>query len=248
MLVLIAAIALLSVPPRDFSILFIGNSHTRVNDVPGTVKSLLEATPGVGHVTVRTRLVTLLNGLAPQQVQAEFSRQTYNVVVLQGASLSSSHHYYYSQDGGIAVAKAARALGARVLLYAEWSRRGWDESDFIVDGYREIATPTNAEIIDVPHVFDIVHKQFPTVELWQPDGNHATPAGSGIAAHTIYRWILGLPQKGVPPVPQNGEPSFLKVADAAAINAYRRWHPQPQPVRKKNSTSKRPARRHTATQ
>jgi hypothetical protein len=212
----IIALSVIATGPR---ILFIGNSHTQVNDLPAMVKTLLETDGSGRHATVKRVWATLLNNLPLYQAQSELKHGAWDYVVLQGALLSSSHLYHYSQDGGIAIAKMARQSGARVLLFAEWPRRGWDEADFIVQGYGEISKPAMAEIVDVPHVFAVVHKEFPKAELWQPDGNHATEAGTYIAARTIYRWVVG--GKATPAADGKLGIGFSRAIDKAALAAYK---------------------------
>jgi hypothetical protein len=198
-------------------ILFYGNSHTYVNNLPQMVKNLIESDDSGRRCQVRHEVVEFLND-ANLTVAAQLMKPgSWDVVVLQGALLSSSHKFVYSQAGGIALARIAMGCGAKTLLFAEWPRRGWDEADWQVQGYQSIARPTGATIADVSHVFDRVRKGFPSVPMWMDDGNHAQPAGTFVAACTLYRWIDGAkhfkPTYRVPQVTDEFASTALRVAD-----------------------------------
>ena len=115
----------------NLNILFVGNSLTAGNDLPGMVKALLQSQGRDRQVSVQYHPAAHLNDVtANRNLVAQLTRGTWNVVVLQGASVSMSHKYTYPQDGGIALAKAAIRGGAKCLLYSEWSRRGENETEY----------------------------------------------------------------------------------------------------------------------
>lgn len=178
--------------PDAASVLFVGNSHTSMNNVPEMVVKL--AGSGKKPLKLSARSISVANledGAKSPQVMEQIREGGYDFLILQGAMVSSSHKYRYSQDGGIAMAKAGKKAKAKVYLYAEWPRRGWDETDYILQVYGEIQKPSGAQIIPVGKTWEAVRKEFPDAELWHTDGNHALQAGSYIAAWSIYRKITG---------------------------------------------------------
>lgn len=184
---MISLLALATVPVR---ILFLGNSHTGVNDFPSLVCSLLES--GGLHCQKEVRLGGLLRDLADESSLDQIRTGKFDFVVLQGAEISSSHKYRYAQAGPIKLARTAATAGARPLLFAEWPRRGWDESDFILGVYREIQkAEKKAEIVPICRAWDLAGKRRPKLDLWSDDGNHADLAGSYLAAATMAYWIAG---------------------------------------------------------
>jgi hypothetical protein len=112
-------------------------------------------------------------------------------VVLQGTKISSSHKFEYSQAAGIALAARARRAGAKVLLFAEWPRKGWDESDYIFRHYQTIQESAGGEIVPVCYAWDEAFRAHPSVNLWAPDGNHSSLVGAYLAACTIAYWVAG---------------------------------------------------------
>ncbi len=183
-------LATLWATPKTIDILFLGNSHTMVNDVPSMVKALVESDSSDRTVRVKIHGGAFLNDIAQSpQVRQDIESGQFEVVVMQAAKLSSSHRYQYSHDGGIQLAKLARQKGARVLLFAEWPRKGWDETAYILGQYGMIAKPSGAEIVPVCKVWDSMVKQRPNEAYWAGDGNHAQLAGSFIAATSIAIWL-----------------------------------------------------------
>lgn len=179
-----------SAPVAEIRALFIGNSHTMSNNVPGMVKSLVES--GGQKIFVETVGGDLLNNIAARpEVIEKVKKGRWNFVILQGASVSQSHKTIYPYDHSKNLAAAATKAGAVPLLYAEWSRKGIDETEYIIDIYRLIQKGSSARIVTVGRVWDQILKQDPKLDLWIADGNHAKPVGSYIAACSFYYSILG---------------------------------------------------------
>lgn len=176
---------LLIVPPKRLDLLFVGNSHTSMNDVPGRVRRVLV---GKGYV-VTTDLISggHLEDIAGFPAFREKVAKHHDIVVLQAAMVSSSHKFRYRQDGGILLAKLALKAKSRVLLFSEWSRTGWDETQYTFNVYKEIAAAApGCELVGVGFAFDSSGQ----TGLVSSDGNHASPKGSELAARVIADAIL----------------------------------------------------------
>lgn len=188
--------ALLSSSTQVLTILFVGNSHTSYNDLPSMVRNLLVSGSQAAKVTTKASVGGLLNDQAKSaNLKAEIKSGKYDVIVLQGALVSSSHKYKYSQEGGIELAKLAMKSKARTLLFAEWPRRGWDEAQLQMKVYEEIARPSGVEIVPIPYVFRNAINADSKIDFWQQDGNHASVAGTYLASLTLYYWISGQNKK-----------------------------------------------------
>ena len=165
-------------------ILFLGNSHTATGNVPEQVKVLL-AKPGR---TVEAQFIScgLLQDIGQNaQVHNAIKTGKFDVVVLQGAGLSQSHKYVYPTDGAITLAKLAKEYEARVLLFAEWSRAGIDETPYTLGVYGAIAKAARAEIVPVCKAFDQARKKDPSLALLSSDGIHANQVGAYLASCTL---------------------------------------------------------------
>lgn len=203
----------------SFKILFLGNSHTSTYDVPSQVRNLLQAGMSGASVVTETRYGGLLNDIANDPaIFRQIQNNRYTHIVLQGAAISSSHQYEYSQAGGIRLAKAAVASRATTFFFAEWSRRNWQETEYILNVYRKIqkAAP-GSKIIPVGKAFDIALNSNPNIDLWASDGNHSNPSGAYLASCVIAHWIApeGFALQWEPAGLPNG-PALRKAANALA--------------------------------
>lgn len=184
--VLVAMLA----PPANLNILFLGNSHTTFNDVPAMVRQLIQSDGSGRQVATKLHGAAFVEELAKSaDLRRDIQSGNYNVMVMQGAKLSSSHRYEYDHSGAIEIANLAKRYRIDVWLFAEWPRRGWKETDYILKEYREIADPSGARIIPTCKAFDRLLAGGFKQELWQGDGNHATLLGSFVAACTIAAHI-----------------------------------------------------------
>lgn len=170
-------------------ILFVGNSHTMVNNVPESVRQLLLSDKSGRVPKIQTVSVSLLEQAGPE-VERAIRAENWDAVVLQGAYVSSSHKYRYKQDKAIAFANLALSRKSKVLLCAEWPRRGWDESENQLGVYREIqAAAKGATIVPICEVWDASRASLGGTDLWAADGNHANIKGSFLSACAIYRYL-----------------------------------------------------------
>ncbi len=226
---MLAALALLSLvglqKPQHatYKILFLGNSHTSYNDLTSQVASLLRSNGSSVEVSVVTG--GHLDDIEPRaDVRRSIDSGKWTHVVLQAAKISSSHKYEYSQASGIALAARAKRAGAKALLFAEWPRRGWDESDYIYKHYEVIQKAAGGDILPVCYAWDDAIKTYPKLEVWDVDGNHSNMTGAYLAACTIAYWIAG-PDSSLRYVPRGVDPktasALMTVAKAAVAKRIR---------------------------
>src|SRR5947209_17408800 len=97
-----AALFMLVGGPRPLRILFVGNSHTQVNDVPAILTHLLES-DGSGRKVETYRFFSpfLNNAFKDPAVRKAVNDPHWSIVVLQGALVSSSHTINYPNDGPV---------------------------------------------------------------------------------------------------------------------------------------------------
>lgn len=191
-LALLLLLSPLVVQAQQVRILFLGNSHTANNNVPLLVKNLIQSDGSGRKVTYTVITGAFLEDLAKTKRVVDTIRTgKWNYVVLQGAKLSSSHNFNYSQDGAIALARLALQSGAKPMLFAEWPRKGWNETDYILGVYAKIKAASGAFIIPVCRGWDLALSQVPTLNLWATDGNHSSLLGAYLASGVIYYWLSG---------------------------------------------------------
>lgn len=190
---LLFSLAAIAVAVHPMRILFIGNSHTQVNDLPNMVKSLIESDGSGRQVETKRYFEAFLNdGLNDPAATKDIADPKWDIVVLQGAKASSSHRFKYNNDNCATLARMAHKAGSRALFFVEWPRRGWDESEFQLSVYRPIrAAAPGSELVPVCYAWDSILKKSPNLNLWAPDGNHASPLGTYLAANVFYYYLSG---------------------------------------------------------
>ncbi len=187
----------------DFNLVFFGNSHTTVNNVPGMVGALLRAAnPGKTVETAESPDWMLLNARgehAPSLALLASRRWTH--VVLQAQDYSSSGQFIYPTTGAEKLVRLSREQGAKPVLFAEWPRRGIDESARIYETYASIARVQPACLPPIPQAFDLALSRHPGMVLHDVDGNHSAPAGAFLAALLLYAAIDAGPIDALPALP-----------------------------------------------
>ena len=165
-------------------VLFIGNSFTARNDLPGLIARLAEAR---GHAQEH-RLISVggaslrmhwNKGEAP----AEIRGGRYDVVVLQEQSTLPVKNAQRMKENVRLFDELIRAAGARTALYLTWSRKHAPQSQrAITDAYTSIGQELGATVVPVGvawHAFLASHDH---PGLYDKDGSHPSLAGSYLAA------------------------------------------------------------------
>jgi hypothetical protein len=186
----------------DISILFMGNSHTSVNDVPRMVAAMVRAgkpgktvagtlAPGSFHLDERADDAASLALLQSQ-------RWTY--VVLQAQNYSLSGEFFYPTTGAERLVRLSRQAGALPVLFAEWPRVGIAETQIIYSKYVSIAIREPSCVAPIPQAFDLSRARFPLITLHAADGNHSAPAGAFLASLVLYSTITGASPRDLPTI------------------------------------------------
>lgn len=217
----------------DFTLLFMGNSHTAAHDLPGTVAALVRAArPGR---TVSTEVAPdwgfLEDHAANPRTLELLDRRRWSFVVLQAQKYSTSGQFFYPIEPAIELARKARTSGAVPIMFPEWPRRGVDETQRIYDLHVSIARREPACVAPIPQAFDMALARNPALVLHDSDGNHSAPAGAYLAALVIASTMTGTPPDALPAVSRPGVDAdmqaLLRRVAADTILAYppRQWCP-----------------------
>lgn len=189
---MVIATLLLTCLADPIPVLFLGNSHTWSNDLPGMVRQLAESDGSNRKVITETLQSEFLEGFATSASAAsKIKSRRWSTIVLQGLKLSSSHKYLYDHQGAETIAGVAKENADKALLFAEWPRKGWDETEWIIDQYRETSKVSKVPICPVGRAWAPVLQEFPSLALWSQDGNHASVAGTYLAACGLYYSVFG---------------------------------------------------------
>jgi hypothetical protein len=181
-------------------LLFLGNSHTARHDVPDTVARLIRGSrPGAEVVAVLGPGSMHLDERGDDaKTLASVTAQPWDFVVLQAQNYSLSGCCDYPTTGAETLVRLAREQGVVPVLYAEWARRGIDETELILATYQRITEDQPACLPPVPEAFDIALRRYPGLVLHAEDGNHSSAAGAFLASAVLASAISGRPAAAMP--------------------------------------------------
>ena len=190
----------------DINLLFMGNSHTLLNDVPATVAAMVQAAwpaKTVAH-TVAPGSLFLDERLADDATLRLLRERRWSFVVLQAQKYSSSGLFEYSTSEAETLVRMARAAGAVPVLFPEWPRQAIVETQRIYDLHVSIASREPACVAPVGQAWDLALARYPALVLHASDGNHSAPAGAFLAALVIAATITATPPDTLPDLPVPG--------------------------------------------
>lgn len=182
-----------TVRTADVSILFVGNSHTTMHDLPGVVCGMIRFRQPTKTVCSHTVPVSFLEDTARDPAcRNALESWPWSHVVLQAQKISLSGRFNYSRTEALDIAKLAKGRGAAVVLYPEWGLKG-----VAGDGprqekvYREMARDAGVNVAPVARAWDLALAARPELPLHEADGNHQTALGAFLTACVLYGRITG---------------------------------------------------------
>jgi hypothetical protein len=228
-----------SIPPppqtanAEINLLFMGNSHTSINNVPGMVGEMVRAArPGRSVAAVEAPGWLFLGDRAQDPASLELLRGgRWSFVVLQAQEYSSSGQFTYPTTGAEALVRTSNDLHATPILFPEWPRRGIDESQRIYALHVSIAQKQAACVAPIPQAFELAYVRTPNIVLHAEDGNHSSPAGAFLASLVIAATMTSSSPDSLPyfrsiPVDEATQQRLRSVAaETVAANPPRQWCP-----------------------
>ena len=176
--------------PRN--VLFVGNSFTARNDLPG----LIEALTAAGGKPFRHQLVQAGGASLRAHWNAGHATKMiegggFDAVVLQEQSTLPVKNAARMHDNVRLFDGVIRAAGAATVLYMTWARRDNPESQAaITEAYTEIGQELGATVVPVGTAWARLPAVGGRPVLYDRDGSHPTVAGSYLAACVFYGTLL----------------------------------------------------------
>jgi len=220
------------------SVLFVGNSLTQVNDLPGVFQHF--AAGSSLHLAVNVRSITpggatLFDHWKHEQALALLRTHRPNFLILQGQStepLSASQNFnYYAR----LFKTEADQVGTKTVLFSTWARPATDsyykdpssggspvEMQIRLNAaYLALATNIGAVLAPIGTAFQHAKEVAPKIELL--DGSqHPSPAGTYLAAAVLFRTLFSAPALGstyFDGLPEANAHTLQRIADQIPINA-----------------------------
>ena len=178
--------------PRSLKVLFIGNSFTARNDLPGLVGSLASA----AGLELRHRLISvggasLRTHWNKGDAQRAISTGKYDYVVLQEQSTLPVKNAERMHDNVRLFDGRIKATGARTALYMTWARKREPQNQKLVTAaYTSIAEELGATLIPAGVAWQAFMAKHKSPVLHDKDASHPTLAGSLLAACVVYAVLL----------------------------------------------------------
>jgi hypothetical protein len=204
LLIVILCITSLGIAQQQLNVLFIGNSYTYANDLPGTLVQLAAAMGDQVNVDSKT------NGGFTFQMQAQdpvtyqkINAQAWDYVVIQGQSQEPSFPYQQVNTQSLPYAMQladsvyANHSCAQVNYFMTWGREvgdpQWDSINTfhkmnarLRDAYLRIADSSMASVSPVGAAWRYIRDTQPSIQLYVGDGSHPSVEGTYLAASVFY--------------------------------------------------------------
>ncbi len=211
------------VAAADYSILFVGNSHTGHHHLPGLVCDLIRFRHPDKTAYAHFIPVMFLDAAALDPIcREELATRPWKYAVFQAQKISLSGKHDDSRQEGIAIAKLAKGRGVKVFYYAEWGIKGVPGDGLRHEKvYREMAREAEVEVAAVGRAWDLALAKRPDLPLYEADGNHQSATGAFLTACVLFSRITGdspLPLSGYPYQPiAASDRAFLSEIAAKAV-------------------------------
>jgi len=186
--------------PSGLRVLFIGNSLTASNDLPGMVKALIDsaATGPISVTTVAYPNFGLEDHWSTGRARQVIREGEWDFVVLQqGPSATEGRPSLleYSER----FADEIRARGAEPALYMVWPTRARVfDLDGVSESYRMAAERAGGLLLPVGDAWRIAWARDASLPLYGPDGFHPSPMGSYLGALVMVGELTGRLPVGLP--------------------------------------------------
>ncbi len=221
-------------------VLFIGNSYTYSNNMPGLIYNLAAADDCTlsydSHTPGGTRF---LDHAASPTAMSKIASDLWDAVILQNQSQvpgwkpADVTSFSLPHAKNLVDAIKANHSATRAIYFQTWGRQYGDagncgyypkvcdfdgHADALIEGYNIYKNYTTSEVAQVGLVWKTIvnagDSPFSSASLWSGDGSHPAMHGSYLAANVIYKKIFSRSPLG------NSYRSTLSSTDAEYIQQY----------------------------
>ena len=224
------------------SILFIGNSLTYVNDLPAMVAKVAEAADDSIHVAMVAgpNLAVIDHVKGATDAVAQIGRGRWSFVVLQQGPTPAGVCRDTLVIAAMRLAPQIERVEARAALFLPWARRQYPRSlEAAGQSAGLAARAVGGAVVPIGIAWRDALRADAALPLYGPDGYHPAPAGTLLAALTLYDRLFGRDVRDIPVESLANLPAVpltsaqVRVLAAAAHSASESWpadSPTPVPV------------------
>lgn len=178
---------------KQLRTLFIGNSFTARNDVPGLIARLAESR---GQTLINQSIIAGGASLRAHwnagQAETVICDGLFDYVVLQEQSTLPVKNANRMHENVRLFHEVIRDAGSQTVLYMTWARQHSPESQqAITDAYTSIGNELDAIVVPVGKAWQRFLSGHDQPILFDKDGSHPSLAGSFLAACVFYATLFG---------------------------------------------------------
>ena len=175
-------------PEITTRMLFIGNSFTTRNDLPGLLSAIAKVGKGI---TIESEVISAGGASLRRHWNAGAAHRItdgkWDYVVFQEKSTLPIKNAKRFHENVREFVPAMKVSGAIMVLFMTWARKQAPESQkLLTDGYNEIGEELGATVVPVGTAWQKLLEEHDEPVLHAEDGSHPTLAGSYLAACTFY--------------------------------------------------------------
>jgi lysophospholipase L1-like esterase len=176
----------------ETNILFVGNSLTYANDLPG----LVEAVAAKQGIAVANTMVAFPNYAIEDhwndgEVQELIANGAYDFVILQQGPSSQPNGRKMLMDYGAKFKTICDKHGAQLSFYMVWpSLNYYSTFEGVITNYRDAAEFNDAILCPVGEVWKAFIDAEKNYDYYGPDGFHPSVKGSQVAAEVIVQSLF----------------------------------------------------------
>lgn len=204
-----------------FTALFIGNSFTARNDVPGLIASFAESRGHkLDHRLISVGGASLRSHWNRAEAPAAIRDGKYDFVVLQEQSTLPVKNRTRTHENIRLFDEAIRAAGSQMVLYLTWARQHAPETqEALTEAYTSIGRELNAIVVPVGPAWETFLAKHDRPVLHDKDKSHPTLAGSYLAACVFFATLFKESPIGLDVEVQGLAPADAKLLQRAARDA-----------------------------
>ena len=181
------------------NVLFVGNSFTARNSLPGMIADLATAAGhGFDHRLISMGGASLRMHWNKGEAQKAIAAGGYDYVVLQEQSTLPVKNAARFHENVRLFDPVIRASDAKTALYLTWARRHTPEAQkTITDAYQAIGREIGATVVRAGVAWERLLAKHDRPVLHDKDNSHPTAAGSYLAACVFFGTLFGRSPVGV---------------------------------------------------
>ena len=204
-------------------VLFVGNSLTYANDLPGMVRDIAAASGESLDAEVVTIGGANLDDLwAEGRAPKALGRGGFRFVVLQQGPTSSLEGREMLIASSRRIAAEAERVGTRMAFYMVWPDAAYVESSHqslpeafaaVSGSYSAASRAVNGLLLPAGDAWQAALRKDPSLPFYGPDRFHPSPLGTLLAAITVYQGLFGHPPSRKPEKVAIGSGASIRLKD-----------------------------------